>query len=155
MNMRLLSVLGALIALVLLTLSCGGTEGDIINVPVKITNATDIGAVAFDLVYNPYVLTVTEVKVDELAIRAEAGFNINTPGRIYIVVQNGPPINGDGILIRAYFKVLDYAGTSTLTLENILARNVVTLQYVDTQSSSGNFVAAGMTVTPPVIDFSQ
>lgn len=155
MNMRLLSILGAFIALVLLTLSCGGTEEGIINVPVKITNATDIGAVAFDLVYNPYVLTVTEVKVDELSIRADAGFDADTPGRVFIAVQNAPLINGDGILVRAYFIILDYAGTSTFTLENIQARNGVTLEYVDAQSSSGNFVAADMTVTAPVIDFSQ
>ncbi len=155
MNMRLLSILGAFIALVLLTLSCGGTEESIIDVPIEIKNATDVGAVWFDLVYNPDVLTATEVRVDELSRGAEAGFNADTPGRMLIVIQNAPLINGDGILVRAYFEVLDYAGTSTFTLENIQAMNGVTLEYVDAQSSSGNFAAADMTVTAPVIDFSQ
>lgn len=155
MNVRLLSILGAFIALVLLTLSCGGTEEGIIDVPIKIKNATDIGAVGFELVYNPNVLAATEVRVDELSRKANAGFNAATPGRVVIGVENAPLINGDGILVRAYFKVLDYAGTSTFALENIQARNGVTLEYIDTQSSSGNFVAADMTVTAPVIDFSQ
>ena len=52
-------------------------------------------------------------------------------------------------------EVVDHAGISTFTLENIQARNGVTLEYVEAQSSSGNFVAADMTITAPVIDFSK
>jgi len=155
MNMKLLSILGTFIAVVLLTLSCSCTGENIIQVPIKIRNATDVGAVWFELVYDPNVLAATEVRADELSSGAESGYNADTPGRVFIAVQNAPLINGDGILVKAYFKVLDNAGTSTLTLENIQARNGVTLEYVDAQSSSGNFVAADMTVTAPVIDFSQ
>ena len=155
MNVRLLSILGAFIALVLLTLSCGGTEEGIIDVPIEIKNATDVGAVGFEIVYDPNVLAATEVRADELSREAESGYNADTPGRVFIAVQNAPLINGDGILVKAYFKVLDNAGTSTLTLENIQARNGVTLEYIDAQSSSGYFGAADMTVTAPVIDFSQ
>lgn len=155
MNRRLLSILGAFIALVLLTLSCSCTGESIIDVPVEIKNATDVGAVWFELVYDPNVLAATEVTADELSSGAESGYNADTPGRMFIVVQNGPLIDGDGILVRAYFEVIDYAGTSTFTLENLQARNGVTLELVDAQSSSGNFVAADMSITAPVIDFSQ
>ncbi len=155
MNMRLPCILGAFIALVLLTLSCSTTGEDIIDVPINIKNATDVGAVGFDLVYNSDVLTATEVSVDDLSRGAEAGYNADTPGRLYIAVQNAPLINGDGILVRAYFEVVDHAGISTFTLENIQARNGVTLEYVEAQSSGGNFVAADMTITAPVIDFSK
>ena len=152
--MKLLYSLVAFLFIMLLLVGCSGTDEGTVGVSIEIKNADDIGAVGFNLIYDPSVLSVGDVLRDELATGADSGYNADTPGNLLVVVQNARPINGDGVLVKVFFNLLDESGSSSITLENVVAKNRTTLENVNAGTVPGSFNALDMSVVAPVIDFS-
>ena len=123
------------------------------DLPVQVRGADEIGAIAFELVYDATLLDPTLVDPDELAKGANAGFNDDNPGRLVVVVQNAPSIDGDGTLVTIQFDVLRDSGTSDLVLENVQARSLATLEFVSPMVQPGNVVAEDLSYVAPTFVF--
>ena len=140
-------------SLFVIPLMAGGCSGaESVTVPVEVRNADDIGAIAFELVYNSALLKVDGVDNVGFSKGADAQYSAATPGRLVVVVQHAPAMNGDGTLVEVHFDILEHSGESSLTLENVQARNRSTLEYIATQTEPGNIqVEDGAYVSPQII----
>jgi len=121
--------------------------------PIEVTNADRVGAIAFNLVYDSSVLEAQAVEVKELATGANASYSTSTPGKLLVLVQNAPNINGSGTLVVAKFKVLNTAGATTLEIEVVEALNLDTGEPVGTSVSDGSYSGTTDSVEPPIIIF--
>lgn len=137
--------------LVLTLTACRGGEGEV-KIPVDLKNASNVGSLHIELVYDSAVLEATEVKVGNLARNAAIEFNLGDPGRVIVAIIDAMGINGDGPVVTVSFNVVG-EGMSSLTLENVEAYDAETLYDIITAASPGNFVAKDNSFTAPVIVF--
>jgi hypothetical protein len=134
--------------------ACGTNEdAQAISVPIKMANARNVGGVGFELLYDSTILEAREVAKGSLASGANAQYNLDTPGRIVIVVTDAKGISGDGTLVKVLFKVLTTAGSTTLVPMNVDARDNDTSASLDTHVAQGSFSAQDGSVVAPVITF--
>ncbi len=155
MTSKLLAAAAILATLALVTSACIPNVRPTLEIPIEVRNADDIGAIAIELVYDSSVLRVDRVDPAELAEGADAGFNKDDRGRLVVVVQNAPSINGDGTLVTVIFDVMDERGETDLVIEDIQARNFTTHEFVSDQAQgqTGNFRADDMSYVAPAIVF--
>ena len=153
MRSKLLATAAILAALVLVTSGC--LESADLDLPIQIRGADDVGALGFELVYDELLLEAIGVTPDDFAKGPDAGFNIDIPGRVKVVIQNAPNINGDGTVVTIQFKLLWDSGTTDLVIEAIQARNMTTHEYISEQAQAepGNFRADDMSYMTPTIVF--
>jgi hypothetical protein len=150
---KILILLGALLIIMVSATGCSGSGS--VTIPIKIENADNIGAIALELVYNATVLRVIDVNIVDMSQGAESGYNTDTPGKLILIIQNAPDINGSGTLVDANFEVLTQGGGSALTLQNVQARDLTTLQDIPTSTIAGSYQVADNAVISPVIVFGQ
>jgi len=150
---RMLSI--AAIVSLLAVVAVGCARPSQVTVPVEVINASDIGAISFELVYDSSALEATKVVDVGFAKGASAGFNADTPGRLLVVVQNAPTMNGDNELVEVQFDVLKDNGQATLALENIQARVVTSGALLTPQTQPGSVQLDGSSYVSPQIVFGQ
>lgn len=115
-------------ALTLTVGSASAPPGGEVNIPIKVGGANNVGAVQFDLTYDGALLTPVNVKAGALAPNSLVEFNAETPGRLAIGLVTVAPINGDGELVTARFKVNGTQGqVIPLTMVNAQAWDETTL----------------------------
>jgi hypothetical protein len=148
---------GLMIAVSLLTIVVTATTGCVepgtASVAVEVVNADSVGAIAFEVVYDATLLEVIRVNPDDLADGANSGFNNDTPGRLLIVVQQAPSINGTGDLVTIQFDILRGSGQTSLALENMQARSLATGQPVPVQGTAGSVKADDASYVSPRLIF--
>jgi hypothetical protein len=112
------TVLGATVTL--RVASVEGAPNSVVEVPIQITGANNIGAVQFDVMYDPAV-----VKAQSVARGPAAGDNAllesnpAQPGRLRVGYASAEGMKSDGIFATMRFAVTGSTGqSSTLTLEN-------------------------------------
>jgi len=154
--MRVLLAVGAILVLVLSLIPLGcDLEPGTIGVPIEVTNADQVGAIAFNLIYDASVLEAQEVIAKKLAKGASAGYSTNTPGTLVVLVENAPDLNGSGTLVEARFKVLNAEGSTTFKIEVAEALSLETREPVETSVLDGSYSGPQNSVQPPTIVFGQ
>jgi hypothetical protein len=162
--------LAVILVLMLTTLtacSCGGTKGNTtslptaaataasavkdLKVPVNLKEARNIGSLHMEIVYDPAVLSATNVEAGDLAVNSMVEFNSSAPGRVKVGVVDASGINGDGTLLTVSFKALDKNKSSQLKLENLECYNAKTLYDIVVSASPGSISAADGSFTAPEV----
>src|SRR4030042_401526 len=151
-----------ILAPVILT-SCGGGGKDKeailtsiptvkeLKVPVNLKQASNVGSLHMEIVYDSAVLSATDVEPGELGTNAMIEFSLSTQGRVKVGVVDASGINGDGAVIALSFNVIDKNKTSQLTLENVECYNAKTLYDIVVSASPGNLSAKDGSYTAPEI----
>ena len=148
-KVRLTAIAAICVALALVAAGCVTTKS--LELPVEVVSASNVGAIAFEIVYDSALLEVTDVKPDDLAEGATSGYNNDTPGRLLVVVQ-GALINGDGTLVKVHFTLTEGTGSITLPLENLQVLDASTSAAVPFQTVAGSVSAEdGSWVAPRIV----
>ena len=129
------------------------TRPESISVPVEIVNATNVGSIGFELVYDPAIVNAVKVEAGDLAASAMIEYNTDTPGTVRVGIIDTLGMNGDGSIVRILFNIFDDSGSSTMTLANTKAHDVGTLADIPHEASQGNVEARGDIVAIPTITF--
>lgn len=127
-----------------------------VSIPINAEDASNIGALHLELVYDPTVLEPIEVQKGMLAGNAMLESNIDVPGRVVIGMIDASGISGNGSLAVISFRVVGTNGmTSALTLEKLAAHDATTLIDVLTKATPGSFIVKDRSFTAPIIHFYQ
>ena len=125
-----------------------------IAVPVLLEGAANVGSLEFVLVYEPSVLEVTSVETGALASDALLDSSTGTPGRLWAGMADADGITGDGPAAIITFAVIGSADSSTaLTLESVVAYDVVGRLDIITEASAGRFAVKDGSLTAPILGF--
>lgn len=93
-----------------------GPSGGTINIPVNISDVTNLGVFSADMIinYNPNVLTATGVtNAGTIAAGWGAPTAQITPGQISIAMAGSSPLTGQGILIFIIFNIIGTEGSTS------------------------------------------
>lgn len=131
-----------------------GSPGSMVEVPINIAGASNIGSMDIVLTYDSSVLGVSSVGKGELTKNSMLQSNTDVPGIIAIGIADTDGINGDGSVVVVTFNVLGELGsTSSLTLYSAKANDVDTLVDILITKTSGTFMVTekGITLSPVLI----
>lgn len=99
-----------------------GEGGSTVQLPIEVAGAAKVGALQFDLVYDPQVVQADTVTRGALGGNALLDFNSSVPGRLRVGIVTTDGLQGDGVLANVNFKITGRAGAnSALTVENARA----------------------------------
>jgi hypothetical protein len=104
--------------------------GSIVQVPIRLDNAGNIGSMNFMLTYNTQVLKVNKVDGGSLVSGALFTPNFKTPPQVRFGLASSDGIKGSGTVAYIEFQVIGAAGSSS----------ALTLSEVDTTDTSGKAV---------------
>jgi hypothetical protein len=149
MIMRVVLVVLLLMAPVFAATGCAGPGT--LTLPVEVSTTEALGAVAFYLIYDASLLEVTGVDPADLAEGADSGFNSDTPGRLLVVVQQAPSIDGDGTLVDIQFDILEGEGQSSIGLEDVQVKLLATGDRVSVRIEAGSVQADDASYVAPRI----
>ena len=125
-----------------------------IAVPVILEGAANVGSLEFVLLYEPTVLEVTGVETGALASEALLDSSTGTPGRLWAGLVDAGGITGDGPAAIVTFAVIGNADSSTvLSLESVVAYDVVGRLDIITEASAGTFAVKDGSLTAPTLEF--
>ena len=122
-----------------------------LKVPINLKEARNVGSLHMEIVYDPAVLSATDVEAGDLGSNAMIESSLSTQGRVKVGIVDASGINGDGAVITVSFKVMDKNKTSQLTLENIECYDAKTLYDIIVKASPGNVSALDGSYTAPEI----
>ncbi len=127
--------------------SASAPPGGEASVPIQVRGANNVGAVQFEITYDSTLLTPLKVEAGSFIPNALVEFNTETPGRLAIGLVTVTPINGDGELVTARFKINGTQGqVIPLTLANAQAWDETTLLDILVNTEPGQItVASDMT----------
>ena len=130
------------IMLIIMSLISGCTcnnQSDNVMIPIELLNANNLGSFQLTVSYDPDVLEVIEVRAEGLAKKAMLEFNADTPGLLIIGIVDSAGINGNGLVAKVDFKILQKDGQSRLQIESAQAHNVETLVDIAVNIENGSF----------------
>jgi|WetSurMetagenome_2_1015567.scaffolds.fasta_scaffold80977_2 hypothetical protein len=122
-----------------------------LKLPVNLKEARGIGSLHMEIVYDPAVLSATNVEGGDLAANSMIEFNAKTPGRLKVGVVDASGINGDGTLLTVSFKAIDTKKTSQISLENLECYNSKTLFDIVVSTAPGKLSAVDGSFTAPEV----
>ena len=126
----------------------------LVQVPINLKGAYQVGSLEFVLNYEPSLLEVTGVAKGELAGDAIIESVVSTPGKVWIAMIAAGGVTGDGSVAVVSFRLLKgKSANSTLLLENVFSYNASTLLDLLSSSSPGLLVMNDGSYTPPVVTF--
>lgn len=117
-----------------------GVPGGDAEVPIAIRGAEGLGALRFELTYDPAVLEAGEVVAGQGIAGVLLESNVVSPGRLRVAMAGNEPMAGDGELTAAF--AVKTPGTSDLSLENARAWEQENGLDMLVDVESGQFVAA-------------
>jgi hypothetical protein len=153
MTSRIVVCLSIIVSLSLLVVGCSRGEGGP-RLPIKVEGADRVGTITLRLLYDPTVFEVTGVGRGPLAVGGTLQWGIEVPGQLNVVIENDYYLNGNGTLVEVYYEVLNSAGSSTLTIQVLEAKRLITGDLLQTQVSDGRLSPSDVSVEAPVIAFS-
>ncbi len=125
------------------------TSGQL-KVPINAVNAGKLGSLEFEVVYDPAVIQPEGVTKGDLADNAMLDFSLSRSGRMWVALVDSNGLNGNGSLVVITFhKANSGQAATTITLENVLAYDAVTLVDIITSTTAGSLT------TPPAITFTR
>ena len=125
-----------------------GNYESIVDIPITITSADDVGSLDMVITYDPVLLQVDSVSKGELN-KGILSSNTNTEGilSIGLVDQNG--ISEDGEIAVVSFTVVNTTGSSPLIVESLDVYDVNGLE-IDASAQSGTFTVSKISSDPKV-----
>ncbi len=117
-----------------------GVPGRDAAVPIAIRGAQGLGALQFELTYDPAVLEAGEVVAGPGIPGVLLESNVVSPGRLRVAMAGNEPMAGDGELTAAF--AVKAAGTSALGLENARAWEQANSLDMLVDVEPGQFLAA-------------
>jgi len=123
-----------------------GNYESIVDIPITITSADDVGSLDMVITYDPALLQVDSVSKGELN-KGILSSNTNTEGilSIGLVDQNG--ISDDGEIAVVSFTVVNTTGNSPLIVESLDVYDVNGLE-IDASAESGTFTVSKLESDP-------
>jgi len=153
---RILIIAALAVVIMIPAVSCvkvarkSGTKTGDLNVPVNANNASNLGSLEFEVVYNPTVLQPQSVTKGELADNAMLDSSFVKSGRVWVALVDSNGLSGNGSLaIITFRRVGSGQSAAVLTLENVSAHNATTLVDIITSTTVGSLT------TPPAINFTR
>ena len=125
-----------------------------LEVPIEVRGALNVGGLQLELIYDPEVLELQEVRAGPLARNALLESNSETPGRLKIALVDASGINGDGAVITVIFLPTGREGSSSLTLGNVEASDT-DLRDLVVQTTSTKFIDMGDPLDPLILSFAR
>jgi hypothetical protein len=108
-----------------------GASGGIVEVPIDLEGATDVGSMDISLMYDPAVLQAVGVEAGELGGNAYLESNTGNEGKVIIALADSSGITGDGAVAVVSFKVLGAVGSSsTLILSDVSVHNTDLVEVI-------------------------
>ncbi len=98
--------------------ACKPTE---ITFPVNIQNASDVGSLHFEIVYDSTTYRALRVDKNDSFTDILLESDISTPGHIIVGVVSGGGINRDGTIATVVLQKTKGETGRTITLENVIA----------------------------------
>ena len=123
------------------------------TIALTVEDAVNVGSVSLDIIYDPTVIEIVEVKIDGLAKNAMMEYNAETLGQVTIGIVDSNGIKGSGNLVKLGFNVLDQHSVSNITIENVKAHDAESLIDVISETYDGQIDASDGSVLSPGIRF--
>ncbi len=141
------------VAVVVFVFVLGGSddEGGENVIPIQVNNATNLGALHIELVYDSSVLEATDVKLGDLGDNAQVNSDLRTPGRAVIGIIDAMGMNGSGVIVEVHFDEI-ISGETSMKLENVMATDAETLYDLVVNTVPGFLDTAGGDHQAPVIN---
>jgi len=125
------------------------TSGQL-KVPINAVNAGNLGSLEFEVIYDPAIIQPEGVVKGDLADNAMLDFSLSRSGRMWVALVDSNGLNGNGSLVVITFHKANSGQTvATITLENVIAHDAVTLVDIITSTTAGSLT------TPPAITFAR
>jgi len=127
-----------------------GGSGTVVNVPITLDGAAEIGALHVELTFDPAVLEPQSAAKGRLASGNSIVDSNPQPGRLTMGLVTSEKINGPGEVLVAKFKVLGKKNAkTTLALENVKAwQGDVNRFDVKVNTTPGAFTVTGKKAFP-------
>lgn len=108
-----------------------GVSGTIIEVPINLEGATDVGSMDISLMYDPTVLQAVGVEAGKLGTAAFIESNTGNEGEVIIALADTSGITGDGAVVIVAFEVVGNVGLSSpLTLNKASVHNTELVEVI-------------------------
>lgn len=125
-----------------------------VQVPINLKGADQIGSLELVLAYEPSLLEVIEVVTGDLAGDAIIESNVSTPGKVWIGMIDAVGVTGDGAVVVVSFRMTEgNLANSPLSLEEVSGYNALTLIDLLSSSSPGLVVMNDGSYVSPVVAF--
>ncbi len=125
---------------------------NMLEVPIEVLAAFNVGGLQLELTYDPEVLQLTEVRAGPLARNALLESNDDIPGRLRLALVDSSGIDGDGAVVRVIFLPTGRGVSSSFALESVEASDV-DLKGLVVITSPGLYTGPGDPVTSPTLSF--
>ena len=127
-----------------------------VEVPINLTEASNVGSLEFVLAYDPEVLQVTSVAPGALANAAVIGSNTLASGRVWVGIADARGINGSGAVAIVTFDIVgQQRGSSALALEQVAAHDATSLLDILSDATAGEYTLEGPNATGPTLVFTR
>lgn len=108
-----------------------GASGGMVEVPINLEGAADVGSMDISMMYDPTVLQALGVEAGELAENSYIEYNTGNEGVVIIALADSAGISGDGTVAFVSFKVLGDVGSfSTLTMSDVSVHNTDLVEVI-------------------------
>jgi hypothetical protein len=125
------------IAMTVSTGTSSGGSGSIIDVPISVDNAKDLGSMDIIVSYDPSVISIVSVDKGTLN-KGMISANTETTGMVSIGIVDAGGINGNGAVAVMKINITGSEGAaSPLHIEQVLAYDVKTHVDIQTTTNSG------------------
>ncbi|AKB85277.1 hypothetical protein MCMEM_1224 [Methanococcoides methylutens MM1] len=105
--------------------------GGIVEVPIDLEGAEDVGSLDISLMYDPAVLQAVGVEPGELGDNAYIESNTGNEGVVIIALADSSGITGDGSVAVVSFRVLGDVGSSSfMTLVDVSVHNTDLVEVI-------------------------
>jgi len=143
-----LLVAGAAAAIMTVSVdSAAVSAGSDAVIPVKVSGASNLGAMDLVITYDPTVLKFSSADLGELSTNGMIDSNGVTPGTVKIGIVDTKGVNGDGVLVKMTFNVIGQNGATSPV--NVQVAGAWNLDLVDIQTSvSGGTITVGGNKAP-------
>ncbi|MDO9325855.1 MAG: cohesin domain-containing protein [Methanoregula sp.] len=116
-------------------------------IPVKVSGASNLGAMDLVITYDPSVLTFSSADLGGLSTNGMIDSNSATPGTVKIAIVDTKGVSGDGVLVNLAFTVVGKNGEKSPV--NVQVTGAWNLNLVDIQTSvSSGTISVGGAKSP-------
>jgi len=124
-----------------LSIGAGSAEaGAVAKVPIRMNSPIGIGAVQFEIVYDPAVVRFKGVENGSLLPTGLVESNVVQPGRARVALVSSEEVKGTGVLLLAEFEVLaGPAGVTAIGLEAVRGWEQASNLPVNAASQAGQW----------------